>query len=148
LEIEPGLADAYASLGLLHTTLREAEAAIYNLKKAVELRPGYAEAHAWLCWILLLTGNSTRKLGKCEKRCGVESPFPGSCQQSFSRASYGSGVRNFPFGGGRMAQLQPDYTSAHFLAGLDFYHLKKYEEAIIILKIFLFPGQETDPLLH
>lgn len=147
LKIEPGLADVYASLGLLHTTLREAEAAIYNLKKAIELRPGYAEAHAWLCWIYLLTGNRTQSLEHAKK--GVEwNPLSLEAVSNLSLAlltvrEYETSIVETE----RMLQLQPDYTSAHFLAGLDLYHLGKYEEAIRCLKDLSVPWAENGPLV-
>jgi len=56
LELDPQLAEAHASLGLLHSTRRRGPEALAALKRAVELRPGYAEAHNWISWNSLVLG--------------------------------------------------------------------------------------------
>lgn len=56
LELDPQLAEAHASLGLLHSTRRRGPDALAALQRAVELRPGYAEAHNWISWNSLVLG--------------------------------------------------------------------------------------------
>jgi len=54
LELDPGLAEAHATRGLMllqEYSLRQAEG---ELRKAIELKPSYAMAHMW--YFLLLTG--------------------------------------------------------------------------------------------
>ncbi len=147
LHIDPGLAEAYASLGLLHTTRRDGNAAIYHLKKAVQIRPGYAEAHAWLCWIFLLTGN--RPLGLEHAKKGVEwNPLSQEAVSNLSLAlltvrEYETALSDAK----RLWQLQPDFTTAPFEAGLALYHLGKYEEAIRLLKDLSVPWAGNGPLV-
>jgi TolB-like protein/Tfp pilus assembly protein PilF len=55
LEIDAGLAEAYASLG--YATLfydRDWEAARENFERAIELGPNYGTAHQWYAWYLLV----------------------------------------------------------------------------------------------
>jgi len=66
LQLEPELAAAHASTGLFHMShaamgpLRaeglDGGRAVKWLRQAVELQPGYAEAHNWLSWALQLLG--------------------------------------------------------------------------------------------
>ena len=47
LEIDPDLAEAHATLGLIHENLWEWAAAEREFKRAIELKPNYATAHHW-----------------------------------------------------------------------------------------------------
>jgi TolB-like protein/Tfp pilus assembly protein PilF len=47
LAIDPGLGEAYASLGAIHADLYENEASEAAFKKAIELSPNYATAYQW-----------------------------------------------------------------------------------------------------
>jgi len=72
LEIDPELAAAHASSGLFHMShaafgpLRakglDGSEAVRRLHYAVELQPGYAEAHNWLSWVLQLLGHADEAL--------------------------------------------------------------------------------------
>jgi TolB-like protein/Tfp pilus assembly protein PilF len=52
LEIVPDLAEAYASLGLIHENQGDFAAAERELQRALELNPGYQMAHVWLGLVL------------------------------------------------------------------------------------------------
>jgi TolB-like protein/Tfp pilus assembly protein PilF len=56
LELNSGLAEAYASLGLLRWSVGEMDFAQLALRKAIELNPSYAMAHFWLGSVLLEEG--------------------------------------------------------------------------------------------
>jgi TolB-like protein/Tfp pilus assembly protein PilF len=58
LELNGGLAEAYASLGLLRWSIGEMTFAQLALRKAIELNPSYSMAHFWLGSVLLETGGS------------------------------------------------------------------------------------------
>ncbi len=48
LESAPNLAEAHASVGLVHYRQRNGPAALQELQQAVSLKPSYSEAHNWL----------------------------------------------------------------------------------------------------
>ncbi len=48
LQLDPGLADAYASLGLLQLHLKQHPSALESLQQAIKLNPNNAMAHMWL----------------------------------------------------------------------------------------------------
>lgn len=56
LELDPDLAEAHASLGNFLSWQRRISEAVAAHQRAAELRPGYAHAHQWLCWVNLLAG--------------------------------------------------------------------------------------------
>jgi TolB-like protein/tetratricopeptide (TPR) repeat protein len=53
LELDGGLAEAYASLGLLRWSVGEMSLAQLALRKAVDLNPSYSMAHMWLGSVLV-----------------------------------------------------------------------------------------------
>ncbi len=147
LRLDPTLAEAYSSLGLLHTTRRNGKNAIKNLEKAVELRPSNADAHAWLCWILLLTGNNHRALESA--RAAVT--FNPLSQESLSNLSL-SLLSTRDFEGAlheakRLLDIQPDFTTGWLEAGVALYHLGRFVEAKETLLDLEVPWAGNGPLI-
>ena len=62
LELDPDLAEAHASLGLIHYRNRAGPAALRELERAVALKPSNAQAHNWLGSIELFLGRPERAL--------------------------------------------------------------------------------------
>ncbi len=145
LKLDPEMAEAYASLGLHHTTRRKADSAIRDLKKAIELRPGYADAHSWLCWVLQLTGKRREGLESAKKAVKLN-PLS---QESIGNLALGWLVnREYTLSvqeARRLLQIQPDFTTAKFIEGLGLYHLEKHEEAARILKGLSLPWAGNGP---
>ena len=56
LEIDDSIAEAYASLGYIYGEQLEWAAAEASLKRAIELKPGYATAHHWYALNLVQRG--------------------------------------------------------------------------------------------
>lgn len=57
-ELDGGLAEAYASLGLLRWSVGEMSLAQLALRKAVDLNPSYSMAHLWLGSVLVDDGGA------------------------------------------------------------------------------------------
>ncbi len=55
--LDPSLADAHVSAGLLHMYEHDGPAALRELRKALELRPSLARAHRWLGVVLEALGH-------------------------------------------------------------------------------------------
>ena len=147
LKLDPTLAEAYSSLGLLHTTRRKGKDAIKNLEKAVELRPSNADAHAWLCWILLLTGDSRKGL-KSARTAVTYNPLS---QESLSNLSLSLlSIRDYEGAlheARRLLEVQPDFTTGRLEEGVALYHLGRYEEANEVLRDLLVPWAGNGPLI-
>jgi tetratricopeptide (TPR) repeat protein len=56
LELDPGLAEAHASLGMIHLNCGELGQAQQELRRALALNPGYGMAHIWLGLALTAQG--------------------------------------------------------------------------------------------
>ena len=52
LQLDPALAEAHATLGLVHYGEYDLRGAEEEFKKAIELKPSYATAHQWYYWVL------------------------------------------------------------------------------------------------
>jgi TolB-like protein/Tfp pilus assembly protein PilF len=68
LELDEGLAEAHAALGLVHHhyhwNWKQAEAAY---QRAIELNPAYADAHLWYSWLLLALNKREDALQEIER---------------------------------------------------------------------------------
>ncbi len=73
LEIDPALAEAYASLGDISIHFDwDWNAAERNFKKAIELDPGYAVAHHWYSEYLTLMGRHDEAIAETKKAAELD----------------------------------------------------------------------------
>jgi tetratricopeptide (TPR) repeat protein len=71
LELDPNLAEAYATAGFINTFHTwEWPSAESNFKKSIELNPGYATAHHWYATLLAIQGRNDE--AKAEMRRALE----------------------------------------------------------------------------
>ncbi|WP_162339637.1 BTAD domain-containing putative transcriptional regulator [Cyclobacterium salsum] len=146
LKLDPGMSEAYASLGLFYSTKRNAKPAVYNLKKAIELQPGHAEAHAWLSWIYSLTGNPVEALENALEAVKVNPLSQEAISNlSLSRLINGEYTKSL-HEAERLQQIQPDFKSAQFQEGLALYHLGRDKEVNKVLKELVVPWAGNGPL--
>ncbi|MEE8193847.1 MAG: hypothetical protein V3T74_13985, partial [Gemmatimonadales bacterium] len=76
LELDPTLAEAHASLGLLHSVRQEGPEAVRQLRRAIELRPSYAEANNWLSWVHQLLGHRKEALESAKRAVELDPLSP------------------------------------------------------------------------
>jgi serine/threonine-protein kinase len=67
LELDPGLAEAHASLGLIAQLEYDWPASERSLRRAVELKPEYPDAHHWYAMVLAFTGRIREARAEAEK---------------------------------------------------------------------------------
>jgi len=133
LEISPTLAEAHASLGLLHGNRRDGPAAIGELERAVELRAGYAEAHNWLSWLQMLLGNGEEALRSAARAVELD-PLSSEAVSNLSLSSLIVGDAERALAEARRAgEIAPEFTTGHFYEALALYHLGRFREAAEIL---------------
>jgi TolB-like protein/Flp pilus assembly protein TadD len=73
LEIDPGLAEAHASLGLVQWTFDwDRAAAERSLRRAIQLAPGYASSHQWYAEMLAETGRQREADGEIRRALDLD----------------------------------------------------------------------------
>ena len=77
LELAPDLAQAHASLGLVHLNLDwDPAAALGRYEEALRTNPGYASAHQWRAEALSISGRHEEALAAIETAARLEPPSP------------------------------------------------------------------------
>jgi len=129
LQQDEDLTEARCALGLLHCERHEGPKAQRQLKRAIELRPGYANAHNKLSWVSQLTGKREQALESAKKAVDLDPFSPESVVNlAFSKLINGkkedalTEVR-------RVRKLQPTWSTGPFYEAVILYHQKEYSKA-------------------
>jgi TolB-like protein/Tfp pilus assembly protein PilF len=86
LELNGGLAEAYASLGLLRWSVGEMDFAQLALRKALELNPSYSMAHFWLGSVLLEAGGTLSEATAEYREAYSRDPYHGAIAINYASA--------------------------------------------------------------
>lgn len=146
LDLDPNLAEAYASLGLLYSNRHRGSAAIRELKHAVELQPGYAEAHNWLSWNYQLLGQPLKALESATKAVNLNPLSPEAVSNLSASYLYNGCSEKALSEALRAVELQPDWGTPAFYQALALFDLKRYSEAIPVLQNLSTPWAGNGPL--
>ena len=133
LALNPDLAEAHASRGLLHSTRREGPEALRALQQAVALRPGYAEAHNWLSWNYQVLGFASEALASAEKAVSLN-PFSLEAQANLTGSLIANGQYEAALRQARHQDALPLPFTENFNKGVALYHLGEFREAIATLE--------------
>lgn len=145
MELEPGSAEAQASLGLLYANRRRGPDAILALQRAVELRPGYAEAHNWLSWVSQVMGRAPEALASARQAVKLD-PLSPEAISNLALSLLENGHAGAALREARCARdLQPDWDTPAFYQGLALYHLDRFAEARRVLEGLLVPWAGSGP---
>lgn len=131
LQIDPNLAEAYASLGTVNFrhewNWREAEA---NFERSIALDADYAPAHQWFAGLLSAEGKHDAALPEIQKALELD-PFSLSINADHGKYLYLA--RRFDESAAayrKTLELEPNYARAHLELGLVLAQQKQYEEAV------------------
>lgn len=134
LQHDEDLTEARCALGLLHCERHEGPEAVRQLKRAIELRPGYANAHNKLSWVSQLLGDKEQALESAKKAVEIDPFSPESVVNlAFSKLINGkkedalTEVR-------RVRKLQPTWSTGPFYEAVILYHQERYAEANKLLQ--------------
>ncbi len=134
LELEPGLAEAHASLGLVHSVRRRGTEALRALTRSVELRPGYADAHNWLSWNRLVFGIAEQALADARRAVDLDPVAPEPVSNLALSLLVNGRPEEAVAVARRASELQPDWTTGLFYEALALHELGRYDEAAGILR--------------
>jgi TolB-like protein len=146
LELDPNLAEAHASMGLLYSNLHKGGAAIRKLKKAVELQPSYAEAHNWLSWNYQLLGDAVNALESAKIAVNLNPLSPESVSNLSASYLYNGYPEKSQDEALRGMELHPEWNTLAFYDALALMELNRVEEAKLKLENLSVPWAGNGPL--
>jgi tetratricopeptide (TPR) repeat protein len=112
LQKNPGCWMAHYNLGIVLSEQREAEQAIDHYRRAVDLRPDYAEAHYNLGRLLVEQGQLDDAIAHYEKAVAIN-PADAEAQNNLGVTLFGIGRADEAIAHYRKAlEIQPDYAEA------------------------------------
>ncbi|MGK7296026.1 MAG: winged helix-turn-helix domain-containing tetratricopeptide repeat protein [Candidatus Wenzhouxiangella sp. M2_3B_020] len=143
MDIDAELAEAHASTGLYHMChgaagpLRadglDGPAAVRSLRRAFDLRPGYAEAYNWLSWVLQLLGEADQALVCADRAVSLNPLSPEAIHNLMSSnmacGHFGRGVREAR----RIEELGMFDASPRFYEAMALHHLGRFDAAVELL---------------
>lgn len=134
LELNPNLAEAYGSLGILYYTQKMGTQAINELKRAVELQPSLESSQNWLGFVYLLTGQPEQAIYHAKRSIELNPLAPASrLYPSLSYLANGQpeqALREVQ----RAREIQPDWGEVYAYEGVMLYHNGRYSEALASLR--------------
>ena len=118
LEADPHCAEAHAAQGRFHGQFKDEKNARQSLRRAVELKPGYAEAHNWLTVGYQISGH-IEAAGDSSRRAAALNPLSVEAVSNSASALLYSGdpARALPIVE-KVLEREPGYGTATFFAAL------------------------------
>ena len=136
LEIDPLLAEAYASLGFINYRFdwqfSEAEG---NFKRAIELKPNYSTAHHWYGEALATAGHfeeSLKMLSKSQEFDPLSLPISTDLAQTFYFARR---YEDCELQLRKTLEMDPQFIRARILLGAALELMQRYDEALACLRL-------------
>lgn len=134
LELNPNLAEAHGSLGILYYTQKMGEQSIAELNRAIELQPSLESAQNWLGFVYLLTGQPEEAIIHARRAIELNPLAPASrLYPSLSYLANGQpeqALREVQ----RAREIQPDWGEVYAFEGVMLYHNGRYSEALDALE--------------
>lgn len=135
LEIDEKLAEGYNSLAWAKWAFNhDWDGAEADYRRAIELNPGYALAHVWYADLLAGSGRLDEALREIKTAQNLD-PLAPIVYGVHGLILYF--MRDYPASRAETAkalELQPDFASAHFIAGRDFIREGNHTEAIAAMQ--------------
>lgn len=134
LQQDEDLTEARCALGLLHCERHEGPKALRQLKRAIELRPGYANAHNKLSWVCQLMGEKEQALESAKKAVEIDPFSPESAVNLAFSKLINDKKEDALTEVGRVRKLQPTWSTGPFYQAVILYHQGRYSEAKKLLQ--------------
>jgi tetratricopeptide (TPR) repeat protein len=135
LALDDGLGEAHASLALALDLYDWAwKAAEVEYQRAIELKPGYAPAHQWYSWHLIMMGRNSEGIDELRK---AESLDPLSLIISADITNALRVVRRYDEAvqqSKKTLEMDANFAVGHFELGQTFVQMKLYDRAIAELQ--------------
>lgn len=130
LEADEYCAEAHAALGRMYGQLRREKDAKHTIRRAVDLKPGYAEAHNWLTVGYHVSGDIEAAYDSSRRAIALN-PMSAEARNNFaSSLLYLGRPAEALAEAKRVLELEPGYDTASFFAAIAYYELGRFEEAL------------------
>ena len=133
LELDDSLAEAHASMGALAGHEYDWNLAERELKRAIELRPGYATAHQWYAQFLWIKGRLPDALAQAEQARHLDPTSPivnlVVARTYMISRDYGRAIEQ----GKKTLELDPTFTPARALLARAYLQTGKLAESMAVL---------------
>lgn len=139
LESDPRCAEAHAAFGRLLGQRNLAPESLDELRLAVSLAPGYAEAHNWMSVGLYVTGDAAGALASASRAVALN-PLSAESVSNLGCCYLFNGRLEQALKETRRArELGGDYATAAFYEAITLYELERYPEAEALLEGLVIP---------
>ncbi|HYY92238.1 MAG TPA: adenylate/guanylate cyclase domain-containing protein [Candidatus Dormibacteraeota bacterium] len=129
LEIDPELAEAHATKGLMHLHELNLRSAEEEFKKAIALKPSYASAHQWYSQLLFAESRWQESLEHIEKAVELDplSPIINANHASFydNTRYYAKALEIYK----KTLEIDPNSSTAHFEMSGVYWKMNRHEDA-------------------
>jgi TolB-like protein/Tfp pilus assembly protein PilF len=133
LSLNPDLAEAHLSMGILHSHQQNGPDAIRELETAIKLQPSYAEAYNWLGWMRMIIGRMDEAVAPAEQSAKLD-PHSTSTRTYLATVLLAACEYQKALEQTILARaIQPEFGIPYYLEGLAQFHLKNYDEAVFAL---------------
>ena len=129
LELQPDLAEAHASLGLVLSSRWEWTSATNAFRTAIRLNPSYASAHQWYSGTLLGQGRLDESLREIQTAQRLDPLAPIMMANHANRLI---ALGRFPAAiveANKALEIDPEFRDAHWHLGFAYEGMHRYEEA-------------------
>lgn len=133
LDLDPDLAEAHATMGIIYAIEQDAPSAVKQLKSSVDLQPSYAESLNWLGWILMMMGDINDAITPAEQAVKID-PMAPYVRTYMAEIYLADGQLDQALREAQIARkMQPEFALTHFMEGITLFHLDRFFEAKLAL---------------
>jgi TolB-like protein len=147
LQLDAGLAEAWAASALLAYLFRDLPRAIGDVERAIEARPSFARAYTIRAYNYGLAGNNTLALESARRAVTLD-PLSPEAVVNFASTSISVGRGEIALSEAlRALEMAPGWPNTRFVHGLILFELERYRETAAELRGLSIPwigmGAET-----
>lgn len=130
LTLDGSLSEGHVSMGQVHDSRFEFDAAEASLRRAIELNPGNATAHHWYGLLLSKRGAFTEAIAEIERARAIDplSPIFPAMLAAFqiNQGNFDDGIARLE----RVVQDQPNYARGHYALAYGYAAARRFDRAL------------------
>jgi TolB-like protein/Flp pilus assembly protein TadD len=147
LELDPDLAEAHSTLGLVHLCYEyDFAGSAIHFQRALELKPSYSTAHLWHCLYCIAVGDLEQARQEAQRTAELDPLSPIGCSLPAVATYYSREFEPAAALLSPVAMLEPSYAMLHLFRGYAECALHRPERAIVSFEqaLELTSGERTN----